>query len=79
MKRRRQSRRAEQPHHAALVFPRLARLLAAQIVAARSGVGLEIAERRLLGFQGFQQRDQYRVLEHVGKISGVERMAVIHV
>ena len=41
-------------------------------------MGVEHAECRLLALEVFDDADQDHVLDHVGKIAGVEGVAVIH-
>ena len=54
-----------------LLRPRMA-----EIVEADPGVRIEIAQRLVLAIEQHEQPRQQRMLEHVGKVAGVEEMAV---
>ncbi len=67
-----------QPAEAALEFQRALRGAGAQVVNATAGMGVDIAERRVLAAEGGQQAGQQHVLDDIGKIAGMEMVAIIH-
>ncbi len=71
-------RQVEQTQDALTPFAGLVRWLVIQQVAAGTRVRVEIAERLVLGRECVQQSQHYGVLEHVGEISGMEGVFVIH-
>ena len=60
------------------MFAGLACLEAIQRVAAAAGMGVDEAERRRLGLQRLDQRQQHGVFEDVGKVAGVIGVAIVH-
>src|SRR3989344_740227 len=66
-----------QAPNAVTVLAGFLRRLAVQIISARAGMRVEIAEWRIFTVQGLEQQGKHDVLEDVGKIAGVEGMAVI--
>ncbi len=66
-----------QAPNAVTVLAGFLRRLAAEIVSARAGMRIQVAERRVFPMQGLEQQGKHDVLEDVGKIAGVEGMAVI--
>ncbi len=54
------------------------RLVARQIVEPAPRMGIDHGEGRRLLLQARQDRDQRQMLDHIGKVPGVEGVAVIH-
>src|SRR6185312_6169669 len=74
----RQLLRAEHVGDAVQVFIGFPGLDTVQRVAAAARMRVVVAERRWLGLQRFQQRQQHRVLEYIGEIAGVVGVAIVH-
>jgi hypothetical protein len=75
---RRRERRGDNLADAVAPFSGAARLGAGQIVLTRPRMGIDDAEGRRLFLQVGDDACKRRVLDDIGEISGVERVAVIH-
>ena len=49
-----------------------------QAIKAAAGMGIDHTERCLLAAQGLQHPDQYQMLENIGDVAGVEKVAIVH-
>ena len=49
-----------------------------KIISARPRMGVDDAEGLFLGAQMDEHAGEHRVLQHIGEISGVEAVTVIH-
>jgi hypothetical protein len=54
------------------------RFAEAQVVPAAARVRIEIEEWRRLLLQVLDQHDEHHVLQHVGEVPGMERVAIVH-
>src|SRR5262249_56414769 len=70
--------RADEPLDPVAPFAAALCLLAAKVVAAGAGMGVDDAKGRGLLAQMHEDAHQYCVLDHIGEIAGVKGMAVIH-
>ena len=67
-----------QPRDSGQPFAAARRLLAAEIVNACAGMGVDDAKRRRLLLQIGQDADQHDVLDDVGEVAGMEGVAIVH-
>ena len=64
--------------HALLGLARALGLLAAQVVEAPPGVGVEHLQRPRIGLHALQKLQQGGVLDDIGEIAGVKGVAIVH-
>src|SRR5213080_4629861 len=74
----RSQRGASEPGDAIAPFAAALRLLDGEVVAPSAGMDVDDAEWRWLAAQMHEDAREHRVLKHIGEISGVEGMPIIH-
>jgi len=74
----RSQRGASEPGDAIAPFAAALRLLDGEVVAPSAGMDVNDAEWRWLAAQMHEDAREHRVLKHIGKISGVEGVPIIH-
>ena len=74
----RSQRGASEPGDAIAPFAAALRLLDGKVIAPSAGMDVDDAEWRWLAAQMHQDARDYRVLKHIGEISRVEGVPIIH-
>jgi hypothetical protein len=74
----RSQRRSLEPGDAIAPFAAALRLLGGEVVAPSTGMNIDDAKRRRLAAQMHEDAREHRVFEHVGEISGVKGVPIVH-
>ena len=67
-----------EPADPSLPLARAPRLVAGKVVKPGAGMGIDDPKCRLLRLQSLDDERQHRMLDHIGKVPGMERMAIVH-